>query len=114
MRALCACKGDDGRLAVVKSDKELEFLAGLSSLDGSWLGAKRSSRTLRMEWIDRRASKKNLEASSKYWAVGEPNNDENREDCVSIDRRGITGNLIDANCETRRSFICKYQTSEMQ
>lgn len=104
------CRRDKGRLTVIENDEELAFVAGLSSSDGSWIGAKRSTKTLRMEWIDKKASRANLESSS-YWGVGEPNNEKYIEDCVSIDRRGILGNLNDVRCDKELSFICEYPDS---
>eukprot|EP00210_Caulerpa_lentillifera_P007393 g7066.t1 len=107
-RAEELCRRDQGRLAVIKNNKQLEFVAGLSSPDGSWIGAKRNLFTFEMEWNDKNISSETLQDSSPYWGFGEPNNYRGKEDCVLIDRRGITGNLNDARCETELSFVCEY------
>eukprot|EP00210_Caulerpa_lentillifera_P007398 g7071.t1 len=107
-RAKKLCRRDQGRLAVIENNKQLAFVAGLSSPDGSWIGAKRNLSTFEMEWIDDKVSSNNLEDSSPYWGFGEPNNYRGKEDCVHIDRRGTTGNLNDARCETELSFVCEY------
>lgn len=103
------CKRDSGRLVVIENDAELEFVAGVSSPDGSWIGARRNYLTFEMEWSDKDVSKETLENGSPYWGFGEPNNYEKREDCVHIDRRGTTGNLNDAQCDTKLSFVCEYR-----
>jgi len=107
------CEEDSGQLATIQSEQELAFVAGVSSPDGSWIGALWSTRSLRWEWIDKRLDHSNLDLASEYWAIGEPNNNPNRiEDCVEIDRRGANGNLSNRNCNTRLSFICEYSTDE--
>eukprot|EP00210_Caulerpa_lentillifera_P007409 g7080.t1 len=103
------CEADRGRLAVIESEDELAFVAGVASRDGSWIGARRSiSNNTAFQWIDGQVANELLDPSSASWGIGEPNNDDGVEDCVYIDRRGISGNLNDIRCSTRRSFICEY------
>eukprot|EP00210_Caulerpa_lentillifera_P007391 g7064.t1 len=109
-RANVLCKRDRGRLAIIENEEELEFVAGVSSPDGSWIGARRNFFTFEMEWNDKNTSSETLQDSSPYWGFGEPNNFQRREDCVHIDRRGISGNLNDARCEIELSFVCEYET----
>eukprot|EP00210_Caulerpa_lentillifera_P007392 g7065.t1 len=109
-RAEVLCRRDRGRLAVIENEEELAFVAGVSSPDGSWIGARRNEATDNMEWIDEDVSSETLEDSSPYWGFGEPNNFRRREHCVQIDRRGTTGNLNDANCRNALSFVCEYET----
>eukprot|EP00210_Caulerpa_lentillifera_P007424 g7095.t1 len=109
--ALKQCQRDGGQLATIQSEKELAFVAGVASPDGSWIGAKFNVYRFRWEWIDQKLNRSNLEPGSKYWGTGEPNNyQDTNEDCVQIDRRGISGNLNDRNCGVKLTFICEYTT----
>lgn len=87
---------------MIQSDEELAFVAGVSSPDGSWIGVRRNQEDLKFEWLDGRSLRRN----SSYWGVGEPDN--SNDDCVCVDQRGVNGNLNNANCDERLSFICEY------
>eukprot|EP00210_Caulerpa_lentillifera_P005947 g5682.t1 len=106
------CESDRGRLVVIESEDELAFVAGMSSPDGSWISARRSNSNHRVfEWTDQVVSNTLLQTSSASWGVGEPNNFNGVENCVHIDRRGISGNLNDESCTTELTFICEYNSS---
>eukprot|EP00210_Caulerpa_lentillifera_P005936 g5674.t1 len=106
------CESDRGRLVVIESEDELAFVAGMSSPDGSWISARRSTSNHRVfEWTDQAVSNSLLQTSSASWGVGEPNNFNGVENCVHIDRRGISGNLNDESCATELTFICEYNSS---
>jgi len=97
---------------VIESEDELAFAAGVSSPDGSWISARRSTGNWNeFEWTDSEISDGVLAASSAAWGIGEPNSHDGHEDCVHIDRRGASGNLNDENCATELSFICEYTTN---
>lgn len=111
-KALGQCRRDGGQLATVQSDQELAFIAGVSSPDWSWIGARLNMNSLRWEWIDRKLNRSNLAVTSSYWATHEPDNYRRmNEECVQIDRRGASGNLNDRNCNVELSFICEYKTA---
>eukprot|EP00210_Caulerpa_lentillifera_P007414 g7085.t1 len=112
VQAFRRCRVDRGRLVVIESYDELAFVAGVASPDGSWISARRSRTDKReFQWTDSEVSDVLLNTSSTSWGVGEPNNADGKEDCVYIDRRGVTGNLNDENCNSKMSFVCEYRTS---
>eukprot|EP00210_Caulerpa_lentillifera_P005932 g5671.t1 len=109
--ALFTCDDDGGQLAVIGSLSELEFVAGMSSPDGSWIGANRSEEDPQYSWIDQNAFRENFINETSYWGIGEPNNNGREKYCVEIDRRGANGNLKNEDCRVGLSFICEYEDS---
>lgn len=109
--ALETCEKDKGRLVTASDSRELAFIAGIASSDGSWIGARRNLKKGTIDWIDESISNENIQKGSSWWGLGEPNNHDGVEDCVHIDARGANSNLNDESCETELSFICEYFNS---
>lgn len=98
------CVTDGGELVVVKDKEELQFVAALSSEDGSWVGARRTSDD-DITWNDGSPVKK------EFWANGGIGGYSGIHDCMVVDPRGPDQNLMKVKCNAMFSFICKY-TSE--
>ena len=103
--AASSCRNDSGVLVSGHSAEDLEFLAGMASADGTWIGGRRTSKNQRFRWSA--APKRDpveFDIQDKAIGVGDA--------CVRIDNRGAVGNLEAVPCRRELSYICAYQSQD--
>lgn len=107
--SIARCEEEGGNLTSIRSDEHLNFIASISSADGTWLGAIYNSKSNKNEfnWIDEAVD--SIGNSYIGWAPNEPFNIDSYRQCVLIDRRGAYGNMYITDCSTTRDFICEFQ-----
>lgn len=101
------CKKLGGALAVVDTTRESEFLSGLASNAGSWIGLKRKRRAWR--WS---GSRKIVNGSDEIWALHSNENFPDN-DCAVMDRRGLSHNVQAVRCDAEMHFICEFDSSNV-
>eukprot|EP00210_Caulerpa_lentillifera_P007413 g7084.t1 len=98
------CEDDGGVLATGVSKDELQFLSGMVSVDGSWIGARRKRMSKPFLWEGLSAAPINISLT-----MGDSRDKNPPPLCVMMDNRGITDNLMAASCARRLSFVCVYE-----
>ena len=106
-QANSTCSEEGGELVSISNEDELAFVAGVASLDGSWVGARRESEDS-FSWLD--TDLEDLHDSSNFWSDQEPMSDGNR--CAAIDPRGAIRSMHAKPCETTMSYICKFKSEQ--
>jgi hypothetical protein len=94
----CARMG--GRLAVVRSQADNDFLAGLSR-SHVWLGATDAGRKGTWRWVDGTA------LSYSNWEAGEPNDADGWEDCLMMTKYGKWNDLAN-HAGIIDGYICEW------
>ncbi|MDY6016055.1 MAG: lectin-like protein, partial [Oscillospiraceae bacterium] len=111
--AKAACESMGGHLAVITSSAEQNAINTLiskstdSTKKGYWIGATDSEKEGTWKWVTGESF-----GSYKYWASGEPNNENNAEHYMEISMTNKQWN-DDANGASNRGFICEFEDSEV-
>ena len=100
------CKKLGGTLAVIDSTQEAEFISGLASNSGSWIGLKRKNN--QWKWSGNRET---LSTTDPLWATHNKQDVPNY-DCAVIDRRGLSSNIHAMNCDANMPYICEFDSSK--
>lgn len=101
--ARSSCEEDGGVFATGVSKKELQFLSGLASVDGTWIGARRRRVNKPFLWDGVNAPPINVSSTTRS------KDDDSMENCVQLDNREVNGKLLAAPCSRKLSFICVYE-----
>ncbi|KAL7841431.1 hypothetical protein SRHO_G00251220 [Serrasalmus rhombeus] len=94
------CNKKQGDLVVINSKEEQEFVKKLASSIGqnTWLGLTDRHSEGSWKWVDEKLM------TTGYWNVGQPNNDDGTEDCVSVFSGGWHANP----CHQQMHYICEF------
>ncbi|KAF7653995.1 hypothetical protein LDENG_00075190, partial [Lucifuga dentata] len=96
----CLARGSD--LVSIHSPEEEEFLSTYSRDSAKWIGLKHNPTEGGYSWSD------GTPLSHTNWGPGEPNNHEDREDCVEMvsNKNGTHSWWNDLNCDAHQDWIC--------
>ena len=102
--ALAACKYKDSYLVEITSESEFEFVAGMKiwSYGRIWIGATDEEHEGNFVY-----QKSKQAVPTKFWNVGEPNNDEGKEDCVEMVKLEKDYKFNDVPCDFVWPFVCE-------
>ncbi|XP_003803470.1 low affinity immunoglobulin epsilon Fc receptor [Otolemur garnettii] len=99
LHAQYACEAMGGRLVSIHSREEQDFLIKRADWKGSWIGLQDLDREGQFTWMD------GSPVSYSNWYPGEPNNQDQGENCVMM--RG-SGQWNDAACQSRLdAWVCE-------
>ena len=104
--AEATCRQHNGTLAPIRSREHLRFLSAIASADGSWIGGRR---VVGVDPIEYRFDDPEVPSVDQYfdgWAPRHPR--DLRQMCITIDNRGVSGNLMSTLCEKPFDFICEF------
>uniref|UniRef100_A0A665UF71 C-type lectin domain-containing protein n=1 Tax=Echeneis naucrates TaxID=173247 RepID=A0A665UF71_ECHNA len=95
------CVQDGGDL-VIHSQEEEEFLSTYTKGSSKWIGLKHNPTEGGYSWSD------GTPLSHTNWGSGEPNNHDNREECVEMvsSTNGTISWWNDLNCDAHQDWIC--------
>ncbi|XP_020792837.1 C-type lectin-like [Boleophthalmus pectinirostris] len=94
------CESRGGRLVIIKSRSKLELLS-LFHLN-IWVGLSDREKEGTWKWLDGTG----LEGSA-FWLEGEPNDDNQNEDCAHLNVIAAEIGFNDNNCESVFPYICE-------
>eukprot|EP00210_Caulerpa_lentillifera_P001526 g1464.t1 len=93
------CKAEGGRLAEIATGEDQMFYAGISALQGSWIGLNRSE-SGNWRWISGEAASKKLKNSIR---------DIKGRWCVALDSSSIKDNINARFCSDELPFFCQFR-----
>lgn len=108
----CSQIAEGSRLAVANNSPKNQFLSGVYSLDGSWIGVT-ADNTGRFAWPDgSEVDVSHFVDGLNAKAVALEMQKESNEDrtCVVADRRGQTENWRLVSCDAQHDFVCELGT----
>jgi len=100
-QAMDFCQKKGGRLAEITSEEDQIFFAGISSLEGSWIGLNRSE-TSDWRWISGRAVSKEVAKSIR---------NQKGKYCAALDSSSVKDNVEGRSCSDELPFLCQFNTS---
>ncbi|PXF44032.1 Voltage-dependent calcium channel subunit alpha-2/delta-4 [Gracilariopsis chorda] len=111
-RASCRTFGSGADLAVLDNDGKNELVAAISAYDGSWIGL-RAEQNRELEWISGSPfEKKDFSFNFDYEIdINRLHEGELIAACVTVDRRGTSGNWNIEPCDSKRMAICEVKTT---
>lgn len=95
------CHENGGRLAEFTSDENQEFLAGIASIDGSWIGMNLTDSS-QWSWISGRSVSTKVRNSIR---------DRKGKNCAAIDSSSVLFNIEARSCSDEKHFICEFKSS---
>lgn len=111
-RGHCRSLGNGSDLAILDNEGKNKIAAAITSYDGSWIGL-RATQGNSLHWVSGTKWTKNTYSFYKSIDVEEEvariHNNDNVHVCISVDRRGITGNWNIFPCDTKRPVICEVE-----
>ncbi|CAN8068037.1 unnamed protein product [Agarophyton chilense] len=110
-RLQCRSFGSGSDLAIVDSRGKNEIVAGISSLDGSWIGL-RATQGENVQWVNgsefvARSLGFSITNGDIQAEIDELHQQELVDACVSVDRRGISENWNIVPCDAKRLATCE-------
>ncbi|MGH0191889.1 UNVERIFIED_CONTAM: hypothetical protein FKN15_001379 [Acipenser sinensis] len=104
----CRDQVSGGHLVVIDSEATNERISCITNKYNdhrTWVGGFHLFKSQKYIWTD--GSKWNY----SNWAPGEPNNQNNKEDCIEINYNG-PGKWNDHDCNSKMPFICAFKSPE--
>lgn len=107
-RTRCKGLGSGADLAVVDNEGKNELIAGISDYDGAWIGL-RAGQGNELGWISGSSfEKEDFSFNFDYQEeIANLHGSEVIDACVSVDRRGTSGNWNIVPCDAKRMAICE-------
>nr|BAU69635.1 CLP11 [Sphyrna zygaena] len=96
------CSIQQAHLLVINTIEEQYFIAMKGKAKEFWFGLHDRDTENKWEWVDGT----DYEATTKFWAPGEPNNANSGEDCAHTNG---SGRWNDNNCSKDLFFICEQE-----
>lgn len=95
------CHERGGRIAEFTSDENQGLLAGIASIDGSWIGLNLTDSS-QWSWISGRSVSAKLRNSIR---------DQKGKNCAVIDSSSVNFNIEARSCSDEKHFLCEFNSS---